>query len=233
MRYAIYFTLPEDTALAEAANRWIGRPPGDRSALPAVAGYDVGRRRVLTDSARRYGFHATLKAPFQLVAGEDESRLLAAFEQFCKATPAAGPLPLQMSQIGPFFALTPVSNSEPLQALADAIVREFEAFRAPLTAADMERRRPERLSPEERRNLERWGYPYVFGEFRFHMTLSEPVTGADVAPVREALDRHLGGLLVEPVEIDALSLCVEPEPGADFEVMKRMALRAMAPAGMV
>ena len=28
-------------------------------------------------------------------------------------------------------------------------------------------------------NLDRWGYPYVFDDFRFHMTLTGPLTADD------------------------------------------------------
>ena len=42
----------------------------------------------------------------------------------------------------------------------------------PPTQGELERRGLDSLSERQRGNFERWGYPYIFDEFRFHMTLS-------------------------------------------------------------
>ena len=102
--------------------------------------------------------------------------------------------------------------------LANRVVANFDKFRAPMTDAELERRRPERLSQVELRNLYNWGYAYVFEAFQFHMTLSGHVDEHERERVSTALLRHFGGLPQRGVVIDALTLFVEREPGAPFEV---------------
>ena len=111
-----------------------------------------------------------------------------------------------------------------LDTLAAAVVEAFDPFRAPLTEAEIQRRNPDALNPEEFRNLCQWGYPYVFKTFRFHMTLTGRV-GAEEAPrVRAALEEVIAPSLAHPVPIDSLSLFVEPESGAPFTVSSSHAL---------
>ena len=61
----------------------------------------------------------------------------------------------------------------------------------PHLAADLERRRKSGLSERHDTYLVRWGYPYIFDEFRFHLTLSNKLeddtegTGAALAAFLE------------------------------------------------
>ena len=76
MRYAIYFTPAKDEP-ADADRRQLARPrPVQRRRQvppPSVAGLTPAEIAFHTASARRYGFHATLKAPFLLAAERDRS----------------------------------------------------------------------------------------------------------------------------------------------------------------
>ena len=128
--------------------------------------------RDLTADPRKYGFHATLKAPFSLAQGRTEAELFAACAAFA-ATPRAIPVirPV-VGSISGFIAVIPADPPAELIRLAADCVSEFDAFRAPLTEADRARRNPSRLTSAQRAHLDRWGYPYVMEEFRFHMTLT-------------------------------------------------------------
>ena len=53
------------------------------------------------------------------------------------------------------------------------------------------RRRAAGLDAVEEENLRRWGYPYVLGRFRFHMTLTGPLPPEARAAVRAALEPAL------------------------------------------
>ena len=88
-----------------------------------------------TAAPRRYGFHATLVAPFHLTdASEDD--LLNAFDAF-SVTRAPVPLgPMKVATLEDFIALTPVNVPDELAALEQACVEFFEPFRAPLSAAE-------------------------------------------------------------------------------------------------
>ncbi len=112
----------------------------------------------------------------------------------------------------------PLAPRPDLDRFAGEVVKAFEAFRAPLSEADIRRRNPDALSQDEFRNLCQWGYPYVFDSFRFHMTLTGRVADQDLPRVRAAIDEVFAPVLVNPVSLDGLALFVEPEPGAPFVV---------------
>ena len=98
------------------------------------------------------------------------------------------------------------------------MVRRFERFRAPLTSADIARRRPDELTADERQNLVQWGYPYVFDAFRFHMTLTGRVPAERRDGVEAVLLDRFAAFHGRPLPIGGLALFREPSRGADFTV---------------
>ncbi|MFC3163445.1 DUF1045 domain-containing protein [Ciceribacter thiooxidans] len=220
MRYALYFTPPEHDPLSRAAAHWLGRDPFDGSALPTpeVEGFDAAEMADVTAEPRRYGFHATLKPPFALAAGRSEGELVDALGRFCGQAPTFTIPSAVIGQLGHFFALVPEQPFTPLQAFAAEIVEVFEPYRAPLTDADMARRKPETLSETERANLVRWGYPYVMDEFRFHMTLTGPVKAERATAMRDLLNSRFADFVGRPLSISGLALYVEKERGMPFTI---------------
>jgi hypothetical protein len=82
------------------------------------------------------------------------------------------------------------------------------------------------LSPRQTANLERWGYPYVFEEFRFHMTLAgriEPDRRAAIHALLQAEFLRLHG--PGPVRIDQLALMRQEQADAPFRVIGHGRLR--------
>ena len=226
MRYAIYYTPGQDEPLARIAANWLGRDPFGAATRPVEAVGDLSAAEVAfhTASARRYGFHATLKAPFRLAPDETEASLRAALDRFAEATPPVVIPRLVVGQIDGFFALVPEMQFASLNDFAGEVVRAFDPFRAPLTEVEIERRGPDALKPDEFRNLCQWGYPYVFDTFRFHMTLSGRVGPQESPRLRAAIDGLFADVLQQPVPVDALTLFVESEPGAPFMVLSHHAL---------
>lgn len=220
MRYALYFTPPADDSLAKAATAWLGRDPFSGQDIPQapVSEFSTDALAALTADPRRYGFHATLKAPFRLAPGRHESELLGAFSSFCAQTPAFDIPNVVIDQIGPFFALVPDRIYPALQDFAASVVETFEPFRAELTEADIARRRPERLSDSQRDNLLRWGYHYVMDDFRFHMTLTGPVEPESSPDMRGLLAARFANFTNRPLAVCGLGLYVEEAPGAPFTV---------------
>jgi putative phosphonate metabolism protein len=218
MRYAIYYTPPADDPLTRRAAQWLGRDAftGEGLAQPIVEAFSEAAFADLTADPRRYAFHATLKAPFELAGNRAEDELLAAFEDFAAATPAFTLPQLVVGQLGRFFALVPAAPNAELQMLADDCVSRFDVFRAALDERDIARRNPERLSPPQRQNLLDWGYPYVFEEFRFHMTLTAQVDPEDQPAMRAAIDSWFAGLVPAPRPVEHLALFVEPARGVPF-----------------
>lgn len=222
MRYALYFSPPQNALLSQTAARWLGRDAysGAELSPSSETGLPVETWQELTAEPRRYGFHATLKAPFSLADGQSEKDLFAAFDAFCEEASAVSIDRLVLAELGPFFALVPDGASPAVDQLCARIVETFEPFRAPLDAAGIARRKPERLSENQRVHLERWGYPYVFDEFRFHMTLTGPVSPEKKPLVRAILEQHFAGFIGHPLEIGHLALFVEKERGAPFMIAR-------------
>ncbi|QPC86155.1 DUF1045 domain-containing protein [Mesorhizobium sp. NBSH29] len=221
MRYAIYFTPDRDDPLTRVAANWLGRDAftGVTAPAPAIGRLSPAEIAFHTAAARRYGFHATLKAPFSLAAGETQASLTKSLDVFSANMPAFSIPRLVIRQLDGFFALVPESPLPQLNRFADDVVVAFERFRAPLSDTEMARRSPDSLKPQEFRNLHQWGYPYVFEAFRFHMTLSGRAGEADAPRIAQAIEDFFGPVLDEPVPVDGLALFVEAEPGAPFEVM--------------
>jgi putative phosphonate metabolism protein len=228
MRYAIYFTPEQNDPLTRTAAGWLGRDPftGAAAEPPASTILSPAEIAFHTASARRYGFHATLKAPFRLADGESEAGLDAAIAEFAGATEPVVIPRLVVKQMDGFFALVPGEEHVALQRFADEVVARFDRFRAPLSDADIERRNPDALSPAEFRNLCQWGYPYVFDAFRFHMTLTGRVSENESARIRAAVEEVFAPVLARPVAVDGLALFAEREPGAPFIVQSFHALGA-------
>lgn len=202
-RVAIYYT-PAAGAFETFGEEWLGWSLRHGQAVaqpPELAGP--------TAVPRRYGFHATLKAPFHLAQGATIPALTDTLRRHCAGiAPVALPGGLRLMSYEGFLALLPAQNTPGLQALAAGLVQKLDHFRAPLSDADRARRNPDALSPAQRENLERWGYPWIFDDFQFHMTLSGPLSKADIAPLRALAGAKLPPLPV-PYTITQVSVVGE------------------------
>jgi putative phosphonate metabolism protein len=220
MRVAVYFTPPADHPLVRAASAWLGRDAFSGSVLQRgpVEGFGAAELDDLTADPRRYGFHATLKPPFRIADGRSLDELRNFLAGFCGQQVAA-PIPaLHLAEIGPFFALTADGGSAAVDALADDVVRAFDPFRAPPSDSEMARRRPTILTARQRKHLDDWGYPYVFADFRFHMTLTGPVPADRRVPMRKVLQERFAPFIGRPLAVDGLALFCEHQPPGAFTV---------------
>ena len=170
MRYAIYFAPRENSALWMAGCRWLGRDAINDAELeqPAVPDMEATIVRKLTVAPRRYGFHATLKAPFRLISVASPGVLLDAVADFANRHKAFYLPELKVGQFGSFLALQISEPCQNLQTLAAACVSEFDRFRAAESVSD-QARRAKGLDERQRAHLENWGYPYVMDQWRFHI----------------------------------------------------------------
>nr|WP_272213294.1 DUF1045 domain-containing protein [Marinicella sp. W31]MDC2879240.1 DUF1045 domain-containing protein [Marinicella sp. W31] len=222
MRYAIYFTPPADDPLTVAASHWLGYDAfaGEERAYPDNIALPAGRMSAVTAAAARYGFHATMKAPFRLAENISPSALEATFDVFCRNRKPFSIPEVTLGQLGKFYALIPAVEDETLQAFAADVVAHFEPMRAPLLNDEIARRKPESLSETQRDNMIHWGYPYVFDEFRFHMTLTGPVTGTDAHVIETAVQDYFAPFTGKPLAISGLGLFVEERRGAPFNIRR-------------
>lgn len=223
-RYAVYFVPPADGALYRLGSSLLGYDcyHGVDVAFPHGLPDDWA---ALTAAPRSYGFHGTLMAPFRLGPGRDESGLVRTVARFADAARDIAVIDPVVRALGRFIAIVPRERNAVLDRLAADCVAGFDDFRAPLSAGDRARRETG-LSVRERSNLERWGYPYVFEDFRFHMTLTGPV-GDDR---RSAIGDLLSGLLVracgsDPLQIDRIALLRQDDDAQRFRVVHEAMLR--------
>lgn len=219
-RFAVYYAPPAG-AFADRAAHWLGRDPVTGSGCPQP---DLGLPAFdITHDPRRYGFHGTIKPPFRLAPGAMADDLDAALTDLAgRLQPVALP-GLQLRALDGFLALVPEGDPTPLQQLAAEVVRDLDNLRAPLTEAEIARRRPERLSPRQRALLDRWGYPFVMDQFRFHLTLTDRLPEDLAAQAQTVLADHFAPVLPRPFRVAELCLFGEPEDGG-FRLLHRYAL---------
>jgi putative phosphonate metabolism protein len=226
-RYAIYYAAARGSALDRFGAELLGYDAWSGDGVPFPDGMPPDWRE-LTQDPRKYGFHATLKAPFALAPGRNETDLLAACADFAR-TPRKFPVIAPVvSSISGFIAVVPTETSDELIRFAADCVRAFDAFRAPLTPEDRARRRPEKLTERQRDYLDRWGYPYVLDEFRFHMTLTGRLSSERRGVVLELLSGRFGRLGSEVIPIDSFALFGQTAPHERFRIVGAWRLRAQS-----
>jgi len=212
MRHAIYYAPLHGSLFHDLGSRWVGR---DAFTGAACTHPDVAGIAVVTADPRRYGFHATLKPPFALRETVTDEALLRAVAALAAAQESFT-VALKVGVLDQFLALVPREPQTPVQRLAEVAVRELDGFREPPSDDELARRSGSELTPSQERHLAEWGYPYVFGDFRFHMTLTERLPPSDIERFRAAAEAHFAPVLAEPVAIDGLSLFTEASRGAAF-----------------
>ena len=217
-RAAIYSAPAADSALHDFGADWLGRDAliGAPRPTPTVDGIAPERLAAITADARRYGFHATLRAPFHPADGVDIARIIAAAEAFGAARKPFD-LSLEVANHKGFLALTPVQAPAALGVLEADLLAHFDALVRPPSPDELARRRQANLSLAQDAHLRRWGYPYVLDQFHFHMTLTARLSDpAELATLFDALRARATPVLAEPLRIDAIAVFVEAEKGSDF-----------------
>jgi hypothetical protein len=223
-RYAIYWAPSAGHPLWQAGCRWLGRD--------AISGDVDLRPREATATPRRYGFHATMKAPMHLRDGVGESDLVHALAGLLRPRARFAMPTLEVRTLRDFLALRlrePIDADHPLRQLADACVTQLDVLRRPLSVEDEERRLQSLPFDElQRLNIGRYGHAFVGQCWQFHLTLSDSL-GDDPASTRrfdEMLGQaraHFATALTTPLECDALCVFVECAPGRPFMLVHRVA----------
>jgi hypothetical protein len=227
-RYAVYFVPAAESNLYRCGSAILGYDchTGVDAALPDELAPDAAAWHRLTEEPRRYGFHATLKAPFHLSPACTEAQLESAFISFVGLGHHVARIAPEVRMLDGFVAVVPREPSPQVSALADRCTMLFDAFRAPMSARERARRVAANLSQSQMHNLERWGYPYLFKDFRFHMTL----TGRVPAERRDEVLATLRGIFARmcgdrPIAIDHLALLRQDNEMARFRVICHAALK--------
>ena len=217
-RFAIYYAPGAAEPLWRKAAEWLGRDPLTGETIDGpLAGTTRDALFDRSVSARRYGFHATIKAPMMLAEGRSRAGLEDALSAFAAEAEPAAIGRLKLSLIDGFLALVPAQQTAELTDFAGDVVEAFEPFRAQPSAAERERRlKGGHLSARQVELMDRFGYPYVFEQFRLHMTLTDRLPEHEREAYTRAAAAHFGALAEADTTLDRLVLFHEPEPGAPF-----------------
>lgn len=224
-RVAIYYAPDTQSDVWRLGSGWLGRnaATGQKLPLPAVDGIAKEVLTELTSHPRRYGWHATLKAPFQLAPGHSLSTLRTGVQQFCQGRQPFDLAAWDLSTTEGFLSLRPKHSPPELAQLAADCVQQLHCFAAPLSEAALARRRLAPLSPEEDALLLAWGYPYVLEHFQFHFSLTGSLNllPEDQLPLLMlAAKTHFHQVPAE--RVDRLSIFIEPRQGDDFQLLEQI-----------
>jgi putative phosphonate metabolism protein len=229
-RYAIYYAPAPRSDLDRLGAQLLGYDACSGEDLPFPEGIMqmAPDWRDLTKDPRKYGFHATLKAPMSLSPGKTEPELLAACESFAgKPRPIPVITPV-VGSISGFIAVVPAASSPELERLAEDCTSEFDSFRARLTPEDRARRNPSDLVPRQREYLDRWGYPYVLEDFRFHMTLTGRLAAERREPILTMLRNSFSAVGLKTLAIDRIAVFRQENANSRFRIVKDWQLRRNA-----
>lgn len=228
-RVAIYYAPAPESDWWHAGSRWLGRcaATGLLQEQMPVTGLSLVQLQKVTQEPRRYGWHATLKAPFRLVEGHDLDSVLACVQSICQDRAPFALSPLRVTRMGNFLGLRPEPQQPALEQLAADCVRNLQPLATPLSNDDLARRRRAGLTLEQDKLLQAWGYPWVLNHFRFHLSLTGPLDTAQpeqIEALTEAASRQFHNM--PPCMVDRVSVFVEPTAGADFKLIEQVRFQA-------
>jgi hypothetical protein len=175
-------------------------------------------------SPRRYGLHATLKAPMRLKEESTAEALATALEAFAARRRRFWAGPPRLIRFERYLALVPQAPAADLDWLAQECETAFDGFRAPLDEHELARRMWPSMSAQQRELVTSFGYPFVLSHFIFHITLAGPLTDPELAQVEEALTPAVAPFCAEPLEIKEIVLLGDPGDGARFRMIRRFPL---------
>lgn len=221
-RVAVYYAPSASDPLTRLSAAWLGR---DVVTNAPVRQPDIDGIGEFTAEARIYGFHATLKPPMRLIEGASWRDFLAAVRTTAAAIAPFDLPELTVADLRGFLALREVSESAPLQSLADACVEHLDRFRAPPSDAELARRRKAGLNPDQEAMLVRWGYPYVLGTWFFHMTLTRRLSDQEKAVIFPAASGWFAPALSIRRRVEDICIFTQSGPGAAFTLAERVRLR--------
>ncbi|MCG8492984.1 MAG: DUF1045 domain-containing protein [Sneathiellales bacterium] len=221
-RYAIYYAPASESPLALFGNAWLGRDPANGLILPRpdLGGLALQHIKNYTRSPTRYGFHGTLKPPFALTPEKEVGELDQAITELAARMPRSNPLRLMVKRIGSFLALCPEREEASVSVIAASCVQELDQFRKPAREEELNRRRARGLSDQQELYLQKWGYPYVLDEFRFHLTLTDGLETNILDLLEPRLLEATQTLRQTPFVLDRLCLFGDPGAGAPFRLLK-------------
>ena len=230
-RYGIYFAPERASAFWQFSSAWLGwdAETGEERTRPsllagAAADWDAAKLEKLIKVPKSYGFHGTLKPPFRLADGQSIELLSKRAEVFARSQKAFICANVGVAAIGQFIAFRLKTDPTAMQALAQETVEVFDPFRAPPPLEETAKRRAAGLTDRQEVMLQKWGYPYVFDEFRFHMTLTGSI---DDASKQDRLASSLSEMASAAgasgaMRVSGIALYEQLTPETPFRLIRRL-----------
>jgi len=230
-RFAIYYAPGAASPWWQAGCAWLQRDPS--GPVPPPAPTVPGLSRSLADlnsEPRRYGWHATLVAPFHCKPGIDSHAVLALATDWASRqhgfmlSPRVALLErfvaIQIAKPGAADPAGEATGEAAMRSLAASAVRSFAPLRAAPSDLALAKRRKMPLSARQEALMLEWGYPFVFDEYRFHLTLSNSIDAADAQLMLAWWEQRIAAL--GPLPVDGVAIYVEPQAGDDFRLWQRL-----------
>jgi putative phosphonate metabolism protein len=224
-RVAIFYAPASKSPLAEFGSNWLGWDieKAIEAKHPEIPKLPTPISDIIA-TPQKYGFHGTLKAPFRLNTEKSLDELRNALRRFSEPISKFTIGQMKVARLGNFVAIIQETASGQLQNFASTIVEHFEEFRAPLSDDDITKRRKTNLSPRQDELMLKWGYPFIFDEFKFHLTLTGKLNEHDAEITKNILAEYLSDILAEPLEV--IDICLYGERGdGRFEIIGRFPLQ--------
>ena len=225
-RYAVYYVPEEHSPLYSAGSALLGydalrgqNVPAPSLPLPRDLPHNLSWDALVAEPMR-YGLHATVVAPFFPLCDKEDA-LTDTLSLFCKRL-AAVLTPLRVVEHRGFLALMPDAATAAgrraqtaLRHMAGEATRVFAPLRRPAPEAEL-LRRANGLTGRQLSLLRTWGYPYLFEEYDFHITLTGPSTASPA--LCAVVAAYLADAIAQPQSVAHLCLCRQPvdachEPG--------------------
>ena len=226
-RYAIYFVPPAQSQIYRYGSSVLGYDcyTGNAVDFPGQSESTAVNWNELGKEPRRYGFHATLKAPFHLLASHSEHQLINALQNFARLGHAIYTFVPAVRLLANFFAVVPRDHEPGIGALEASCTTIFDAFRAPISPQERARRIALKLNDEQIRNLDRWGYPYVLSQYQFHMTLTGKIPARRRKAVLAVLLKVFRESAIEPsIALDRIALVKQDMTDSRFRLVTEAVL---------
>ena len=231
-RVAIYFLPKKNSSLENFGKNLLGRDINKKKkiSLTRRQKYFINRGFTYFDELKdyceqpaKYGFHATLKAPFRLKRNVKTKNFYDVISHIAAQHSRFKIKGLKIVYSKKFTFITSRKPNKLLINLENDLVKHLDTFRAELNKTEIKKRIPDSLTFKQNKYLKEWGYPFVFDQFKFHMTLMNQNNNKLSNKQKLELEKLIYKISNNVIEFNEISLLGENK-NDHFEEIKRFKL---------
>ena len=224
-RYAIYFAPSETSKIGQFGRLLLKRTAKKMVDEGMLTDLPKELHRKIIKTPQHYGFHGTLKAPFELHPDYNLYHLDTTLIKFCSSFPDFSIKSLKLQIIAEFIALVPNGEVERLYQLHRKLTEEFNYLCGPLSDFDRDRFLARGLTNGQKKYLCRYGYPFILDSFKFHLTLTSSLTENEQTTCLELLDNMIVDFKDERLSVDRVCLFKQETRKSPFFMVKEYNLQ--------